>query len=66
MKKYALSLILTAIIISSCSNKQVYENIQQNAQRECRKLPTPDYQKCMEHYSENFELYTQKRENILK
>jgi len=65
MKKNTISLMLIAVVISGCSSKQVYDNIQQNAQHECRKLPPSTYQKCMERYSESFEPYTQKREDLL-
>ena len=66
MKKNAIPLMLIALVISGCSSKQVYDNIQQNAQRECRKLPPSSHQECMEGNSESFESYTKKREDLLK
>ena len=58
--------MLIAVVISGCSSKQVYNNIQKNAQHDCRELPQSTYQKCMDRYSESFEPYTQKREDLLK
>ena len=66
MKKNTISLMLIAVVISGCSSKWIYDNIQQNFQSECRKLPPSTYQKCMDRYSESFEPYTQKREDLLK
>ncbi len=66
MKKNTIPLMLIAVVISGCSSKWIYDNIQQDFQRECQKLPQSTYQKCMERYSESFEPYTQKREDLFK
>jgi len=59
-------LILWCIVVGGCSNKQIYENIQLNAQQECRKLPTSSYQERLDRHSQSFESYTKSREGALK
>lgn len=66
MKNNTISLMLIAVVLSGCSSKQVYNNIQQNGQHDCRELPQSTYQKCMDRYSERFESYALKREDLLK
>ena len=66
MKTHTTILMLTATFIGGCGSKQVYESIQQNARYECQKLPPSAYQECIDQHSESFDLYTQKREEILE
>ena len=66
INKYTILTLMTLVVNSGCTNKQVYENIQRDAIRECRKLPATDYEECLKSHSESFKSYTQKREELIK
>ncbi len=51
--------------VSACSNKQVYDFMQDTAKQECRHLQSSAYRECIEIYSENYESYAKKRDEQL-
>lgn len=57
-----LVVFFVAIIVSACSNKQMYEAIQYNHKIECQKLPDVDYQACINRHNSSYEEYTRKRQ----
>lgn len=65
MKKWNMLLMLLCIILGACESKQVYDNVQQNAQRECQKMPPTAFQECIEESSESFESYSRRRKELL-
>jgi hypothetical protein len=60
--------VLAALVLAAapagCSQRQVYEAVQQNRQLECQKLPQGQYEQCMERYSEPYESYTRERREL--
>ncbi len=54
-------LLLVAILLSGCSNRQIYTAIQLNRQFECSKLPVQEQQACEEEYSESYDSYQRAR-----
>jgi hypothetical protein len=58
--------VLCALALPACSNRQVYETIQQNRQLECQKLPGTRYEECMEQYSEPYDEYKRDRDELTK
>ncbi len=53
------------LLCCGCTNKEVYNAIQQNRQFECRKLPPTQYEECMEEYSQPYEKYREEREEVI-
>lgn len=65
-KTPAFCLLLVTLVVSGCSNKQLYSGMKNNAHQECAKLPKSSYEECMGSYSGDFETYSQEREELLK
>ena len=66
MKTNAILLALLVLLFGGCSNKHTYDNIQQNAKRECQRLPDSAKIECVEKHAESFESYTKSREELLR
>jgi uncharacterized protein YcfL len=60
MKIRLLSLI--TLLLIGCSNKQIYNSVQENQRMECGKLPQNQYEECMREYSTSYEEYERERE----
>lgn len=58
--KYLILFIL-ALIITSCSQKAVYDNLQYSHVASCEKLKSNHYEDCLSQYSDSYEDYTAKR-----
>lgn len=58
--------VLCVLALPACSNRQVYEAIQQNRQLECQKLPGTRYEECMEQFSEPYDEYKRDRGELMK
>ena len=65
-KAYSVVLVLCVLALPACSNRQVYEAIQQNRQLECQKLPGARYEECMRQYSEPYDEYKRDRDELTK
>ncbi len=65
-RKGLATLLLCALALSGCSNRQVYDAIQQNRQLECQKLPGTQYEKCMEQLSEPYDAYKRDRDELTR
>jgi len=60
MKFTVLSMI--ALILLGCSNKQIYNSVQENRRMECGKLPQNQYEDCIRDYSTSYEDYERERQ----
>ena len=60
----AVFLIAVASTCLACSNKALYENIQQNQLRACETLPIPQQTQCKALYDTSYEEYRQELEQI--
>jgi hypothetical protein len=61
-----VALALCALVLPACSNRQVYDAIQQNRQLECQKLPGTQYEECMKQVSEPYDTYKRDRDELTK
>jgi hypothetical protein len=66
LKGYPVVLVLLALVLSGCSNRQVYDAIQKNRQLECQKLPGTQYEECMKQFSEPYDEYKRERDELTK
>jgi len=58
---------LFIILVSACSNKELYESIQPKYnENECRKLPPHEYEKCINQKGKSYKEYTKERKEIIK
>lgn len=64
MKIKCISIILFSLSLLSCSNKQIYENIQYNKRLECQRLQQPHYDGCMQQIGPSYEVYKEEKEKI--
>ena len=65
MRRMVIGLLFIMLWITGCSNKQIYEGIQQNRQYECEKLVAPQREECLRQHSESYEDYQRSREELL-
>lgn len=63
MKKTAA--ILCWLVLSACTNQQLYEAGQHNQQLKCQELPQNQYEECMARASESYQDYSQKRREAI-
>lgn len=52
-----LVIIIIPFLISSCSNKAVYDNINLNNRNACKNLPASQYDECIKRNSKSYEEY---------
>lgn len=63
---YLLAGLPLLAAMAGCTQRQVYDAVQQNRQLECQKLPQGQYEQCMEQYSEPYDAYTRERKELEK
>ncbi len=60
------ALLLGVLVLAACTDRQLYQAIQNNRQLECQKLPGTQYEECMKQYSQSYESYRRDREALTK
>ena len=60
------SLVVLMMLLTGCSNKAVYQNLQLNKQQQCRQLPVSEYEHCMRNMAQSYEEYERQRQEALK
>ena len=61
-----IGVIFYSLLVTACSNEQIYTAIQENQRLECSKLPEPQYEKCMKELETPYDEYEKDRQEILK
>jgi len=67
--KAILVVVLSGLITSGCTNKQIYESTQPKyTEVECmtNNLPETKYEECIQQESTSYEQYEKERQEILK
>lgn len=60
-------LIAVSMCISACSNRQVYDAVQNNRRLECDKMPdSAAREECLKQYSESYDSYQRERDEMLE
>ena len=59
---WQVTLITAIVLLGACSNRGLYETIQQTNRQECQKLPESQYEACMEAASKRYDEYKRERE----
>lgn len=66
MKYKTLLLILgIAVSVSACSNRQLYNAVQENRKAKCDELPDVPRAECLEQYLQSYEEYERGRREVL-
>lgn len=60
------ALLILMLVLTACSNRAVYENIQQNNRNRCIKEPPARYDECMARASKPYEEYEREREEAIE
>lgn len=60
----SLVLLTSAISLSSCSNRAIYETVQMNQLRRCEEIPIPQQANCREQFQTSFDEYTRGRNEL--
>lgn len=54
-----------AVIVTGCSKKALYSNLQNSHMHSCERLKSNQYEDCVSQYQDSYEDYTAKRQGIL-
>lgn len=61
---YKIIFIITFILLSGCSARQVHDALQAREKQQCYSAPDSEYEECMRRTSESYEEYSAKRKEI--
>ncbi|MEZ5570426.1 MAG: hypothetical protein R3E64_00265 [Halioglobus sp.] len=59
-------LLVLMVIVAACSNRQIYNALQQNQQLQCSKLPQGQFEACMREVDESYDAYQADREELMR
>jgi len=70
MKRLSLVFLLFSLspvlLITACSNKSAYYDLQKRQQVLCNRVPESDYENCMKEAEPSYEDYKRSRDEIVK
>jgi len=58
--------VIIFLLVSACSNKQVYDAVQANQRSQCSELPPVEYQECRQKEQVSYEQYQEERKKVKK
>lgn len=61
-----IAILSVCLVISACSNKAVYQDLQRNKRNECMQVPQSEYERCMRNMEQSYEDYERQRQEALK
>jgi len=62
--KYSFLVLLIGISTVGCSNKDLYEYIQEENKSNCSELPESQYNECIEHTKKSYKDYDKERKQM--
>ena len=62
----ALLLLIACSLLMTCSNRAIYNSIQQDGRRLCEQKPIPTQKACREQYDTSFDEYERERSALLR
>jgi hypothetical protein len=54
-------ILIAVLMLSACTNRGAYEAMQASERFECHKVPTSQYDECMEKLNTSYEQYERER-----
>ena len=64
--KSNLGTLVLVVGLSSCTNQQVYDSVQNSSQLECDKLQMVQREECLKRMAPSYEKYEAERQKLLK
>jgi hypothetical protein len=61
-----LVIVLSLVLLHACSDRQVYDALQNRQKVLCQEAPRSEYQKCMDEANESYDTYKKERESVEK
>ena len=61
-----LLIMLSIIFIQACSSRGVYDSTQYSERIKCLEAPNSEYDECMERTRESYDIYKEKRDEVVK
>ncbi len=58
-------LVGIVLALSACSNRQIYDTVQQNHRLECARLPDSAYEQCMAETGPDYDEYARQRDALM-
>lgn len=65
MRTILVTLLLIVISVAGCSNRGIYEDLQNNRRNECLKLLPAERDECLEHVGKPYDEYERERQEVL-
>jgi len=62
-KLHYLAIFLFPVLLQGCTNREVYEALQNRQKVLCQEQPESEYEKCMQQADESYDSYRKNRED---
>jgi hypothetical protein len=62
--KIIVTAILLSLLMSSCSNRGIYEGLRASSRFDCGRLPVSQYEECLERASKSYDQYERERQAL--
>jgi len=59
-----LAIFLPLVLLQACTNREVYEALQNRQKVLCQEQPKSEYEKCMQQEDESYDTYEKNREAV--
>jgi hypothetical protein len=59
-----LAVLLPLVLLQACTNREVYEALQNRQKVLCQEQPKSEYGKCMQQADESYDAYKKNREAV--
>lgn len=65
MKKYSFLVFLAVFSMAGCSQRELYDSLQEYQKNECMKLPETQYEDCVGSADKSYHTYKNERDQVL-
>jgi hypothetical protein len=66
MRLTTITLLASALLLTSCSTANWYQGAKSSGEAYCRKQPPSAYEECMRGYDKTYNEYTKQREQVIQ
>lgn len=66
MHQRKLTLLVSSLLLTSCSTANWYQGAKASGEAKCRELPPGQYEECMRGYDKTYNEYTKQREEAIQ
>ncbi|EAT11657.1 hypothetical protein HF888_03245 [Bermanella marisrubri] len=54
------------VFLAACSNRAVYDGIKVGQENECRRLPEPQREECLDNINTSYDEYQRQRQEVIE